>query len=443
LNRHLAAWCAALMVGAAVPAAACSPPPRLEASGFFRDAVAALPKNARGVMFAPPRGGAVQARDFALTSDRDARPLAVRIRALDAYEVRLEPVQGFQPGARYTFRYLPAHGQWQFPDAMQVAIDDRVVSTKGHYALAPAPRAKRRMIVIPGGAACVQPVIAAVQDFTYTVPPALMPYAASLAYGARADRLPIEAVGVAYPVWPSGPHVYSALMGRAVTSAWYDSRNDAVVAPCSERVSRVRLSGVVRFPEVDEQVHTVRQHVLDMNRHVDGACNPLDALVGTLAERPFEPALRAVCHAQAVGAFSMEGRPLRAVTPDEWAFQLGFFYEESPTCNLVGLAHVLKSGQFSADPVALGIFGSALKEGLRGAQPEQWDAAVHALDYLVGQLPPATQAATARRLLAPARPLLVEALAGKRPQRPKELARLIAWGSEPVRSRTPSESGAK
>ncbi len=422
--------CLALTGGAAAPAAACSPPPQRDAAGFFRDAVRSLPKNARGVMFAAPPGKTVRAGDFALTSDRAAHPLAVRVRALPAHEVRLEPVQGFQPGVRYTFRYLPAHGNWQFPDAMQVAIDDRVVTTTGQYALVLVPRAKRRMIVIPGGAACRQTVTAAVQEFTYSVPAALVPYAAGLDYAARADRVPIEAMGAALPVWTAGPQVYSALMAGEPTGAWYDRHNDAVVAPCNARVPLIRLRGVVRFPEVDSQVHPVRQQVIDLSRHVDGVCSPLEALVATLAERPFEPALRAVCGMQIAGAFSMPGGPLRAVTPDEWAFQLGFFYDHSPTCNLVGLAHVLQTGQFSADPAALDALGASLKQGLGYARPAEWDAAVHALHFLVFQLPPATQAATARRLLAPARPLLVAALAARHPQRPDDLARLIAWGGE-------------
>ena len=103
------------------------------------------------------------------------------------------------------------------------------------------------------------------------------------------------------------------------------------------------------------------------------------------------------------------------------------------------LAPYAASLDYGADVVTLPVraarvtfsIGAALKQGLGHARPAEWDEAVHALHYLVRQLPTATQAATAQCLLAPSRPLLVRALAVQGPGRPDDLARLIAL-SAPV-----------
>ena len=76
-----------------------------------------------------------------MTSDRDTRPLAVRVRALHAYEVRPEPVQGFQPGACLCQLQKVAKGVtmklFSGGDAMSVALklsDELVEMAKPHAA---------------------------------------------------------------------------------------------------------------------------------------------------------------------------------------------------------------------------------------------------------------------------------------------------------------------
>jgi hypothetical protein len=63
---------------------------------------------------------------------------------------------------------------------------------------------------------------------------------------------------------------------------------------------------------------------------------------------------------------------------------------------------------------------------MAGALPTDRDEALHALAYLVDQLPPAQRAMVARRLLGPSRPLLVELQSDPQAARPDELARLAA-----------------
>lgn len=409
---------------AAVPVWACSPPLRRDVAGFERHDVGTLPRNARGVMFIPVSGKPAS-RDFVLKSDRDASPMAVRIRSMGGTAVRVEPVHGFQAGARYTFRYVVPHGNWFYPDTMTVAIDARTVDTGGKYALVLAPRPVRRVVVIPGSSACVEPIPAVVQEFTHTVPAALLPYAASLAYdvqvtGSAGRPGPVPRWGLAEPA------VYSALVQLSgMENPVYDTYEDALIAQCGRRMPPIVLRGRVRFPEVDDRDHVTPSRTVELARAAT-VCDELDALLQTVAQRPFEQALRAVCGSQIAG-FSVTGKQsLSALTPGDWAFQLEFFVDTmSPTCNLVGLAYVMHTGQFSTTPAALNSLATALRQGLPIAGPEQRDAALHALSYLVEQLPPATRAATARHLLAPSQALLVKALGEQKPVRPDEITRLI------------------
>ncbi|QNB00475.1 hypothetical protein [Massilia sp. Se16.2.3] len=384
-----------------LPGWACMPPTQGESAGFVRPDLGRLPKNALGVMFNPP-GDRVSARDFQVSSAQDKRLLAVRVREFgkNIAWVRLELAGGFQPGASYTFRYLPRHGDWEYPDRMSVAIDDAIVSTDGPYALALEPRPRHRAIRVPTSSGeCFAPSAAMVREFAHTVPPALAPYADALHYE---DYLaPVAGRGPAAASlsdgWRSMPTLYErfrySLGGEA--SKHYSMRNNAVVVACGVRAPLMRLSSSVTFPELDFREHRLPAVDIDMNRDVAGQCSQLDALLASLDPRAPETGLRELCRnylfvMYPMSDLGMRGTQRAAFELDEWKRALSFFRGMSPTCTLTGLAHLWHTGRYRTDPPALHQLGTALGEGIGGADAPTAEAAIHALGYLVDQLPPRT-----------------------------------------------------
>jgi hypothetical protein len=406
---------------------------RSEASGFARAGIGHLPKNARGVMFYPA-SRAPRPADFHVTSAEDKRPLSLRVHAFKgAGWVRLEPVHGFQPGARYRFRYLPRHGAWTYPDEMTVAIDDEVVTSEGDYAIELASAPAYKVVLVPtSSGSCVEPSPAVVQAFTYRIPPSLQRYRDALDYSAN-----IAAVSRAgapakprpfVPSWTETPTLYERENGSLGLgfSKQYTTRDNAVVAACGTRWPRLRLTGAVSFPELDTLDHRTPATEFDINRNIEGRCDPLESLVRTVDWRSPEPSLRELCHANIAGSFAMGGLPLRDVDRAEWARELSFFTSMSATCNLVGLTYLWHTGQYSTQPDVVREIGAALATGLRSAEPADRDAAVHALAYLTDHLPREKRSAMSRQLLAPVQAALVQMSSAPHPARPEELAKLIA-----------------
>ena len=431
---------ALLLSASFVQAWACTPPRQRAWSGFARAGIAHLPGNARGVVFFPA-ARTPRPADFRVTSDEDKRPLSVRVQAFKgARWVRLEPVHGFQPGARYRFRYVPRHGDWEYPDEMTVAIDDAAVTLEGDYTLELAAGPAIQVVLVPRpSGACVEPSTSVVQPFTYRIPPALLPYRDALAYVASMASVPRPGAQVKSApfllAWEEAPVLYETedgSLGRGYSKR-YTARDNAVVAACGTRWPRMRLTGYVSFPELDPVAHRTPTVEFDLNQGIDGGCDPLEALLRSVDWRAPEPSLRELCHMSAAGSFSMAGLPLRDVDPMEWAFHLSFFTHMSTTCNLVALAHLWHTEQAIPQPDMLRGIGTAIETGWRDAAPADRDAAVHALAYLTDQLPQATREAAARQLLAPLRAALERALAEPHPGRPDELAKLIQLaGGEPL-----------
>lgn len=432
MGMQVIRYCAAMLAWAtSVPVLACSPPPHLAQAGFSRHEVGHLPKNARGVIFTPedsvPGPG-----DFRVDSTQDRRPLALRVHPLPSRGmVRLELAQGFQPGAQYAFRYLPAHGRWRYPDVMRVTIDDTAVSTGGSYAIEPAPRPAHRVVLVPSSSgSCVAPAPAVVQAFTYAVPSSLARYRDAVDYEASVTmrlRSATSRPPSADPWWPGTPALYDTRdfsLGMGLAKA-YTARKNAVIAACGRRWPNVRLSGAVSFPEVDDLVHRTPAVEIDLNRNVDGQCGELEALLQTVDRQAPEPVLREVCRSYIDMPFALGERALRKVELDQWQRNLELFNAMSSTCNLVALAHLWHTRQLDTSPHTLARLGTALQSGLQHATPEQRDAAVHALAYLVEQLPNDTRSDTARQLLAPAQPALVDALTAPKATRLDELADLL------------------
>jgi hypothetical protein len=416
---------ALLVLAVSFPAWGCSPPPRNEYSGFDRHEVGRLPKNARGVMFRLSTG-APKPSDFRVESSEDKRPLTLRVHAFKGGGwYRLEPVGGFQPSAHYRFRYLPAHGKdWRYPDQMSVAIDDAVVSTKGRYAIKAAPQPVYRVVTVPSAeGSCVVPSLAIVQTFTYALPSALARYGDALDYDAR---LTIGGQGVAEwwsaIDWRPTPVVYEAgafSFGLGY-SRTFTKRRNAVVAACGRRWQGLRLHGAVRFPEVDE--HVYRTAPVDLNANADGQCAPLEALLQTIDPAAPEPVLQDLCRIP----FSGEKRPLRSITLDEWKRSLEFPYGMSPTCDLVAIGYLWRTGQLGTDRQTLSALGTILTNGLNWSEPRHKDELLHALTYAIDQLPPSKRIVAAKQLLAPMQPVLVDMLAKPHPMRQDDLARLLA-----------------
>ena len=418
---------------------ACSPPePALDA-GFYRDNVSQLPRNARGVMFLPP-STKPKASDFKLTSPDDKRPLALRLHSLGkSGQIRLEPVGGFAPKARYTFQYLPAHERWRYPDRMSVTIDDKVVDTAGAYAIELAPQPEIRMIVVPGSPACIEPAVALAQPFSYRIPAALLPYRAALKYGTDVapERSPNSNKAMpGLAGWPFQPTSYYStifLPHREIIDDYYSGADDVIVAACDQPRLRGKLTGSVAFPELDDKAYRAAPVTIDLSKKVVGKCRPLDALTRTMQVYGAEKALGAVCDR----TYGFDPNPSNsAASTDRWERALEMLYDLSPTCTLVSLEHAISRRQYAPDRNAMGRMGAALAEGLRVARVS-WLAehkpaesepvflqTVDGLDYLMRGLPAPLRPNTSA-MLSPLLPELTVRLAEQKPYRPDAVAALI------------------
>lgn len=412
------------------PVWACMPMKQADESGFVRSNVTHLPMNARGVIFMLMKG-APRAKDFKVTSAEDTRRLTVRVRAFEGSPwVRVEPVSGFQADARYKFRYLGKHGDWTNPDEMIVTIDRVEASSSGNYALSLAARPAYKVIVVPtSSGSCVEPSPAAVQEFTYTLPPSMERYRGSLEYGADVvhaskARFRILALSDIPSLYDNG----SYSLGRGF-SKQYDTRNNAVVASCGARRRLVHLDGFVRFPELDMTVHRTPRVEVDLNRNMEGSCDQLEALLHTVNRQVPESSLRELCHGGIASTFTMAKQPLRAVPIEEWELELSNLYRMAPTCNLVALAYLWHNSQYDATPETLRRIGEALRAGLHDAGQVETDAALHALAYVVEEFPRNARHTMAHHLLTPIQPALVNALAEPHQKRAGEIAWLIKLGS--------------
>lgn len=420
-----------LAVAVAVPALACSPAPQYEPSGFPRAEVSRLPKNALGVMFV---GKSVPlASEFRVESAEDKRPHQLRIRTLKGVDwVRVELVHGFQPGARYRFRYLPAHGEWAWPDQVTVSIDDAKVDTAGSYAIVPAAQPIHRIVHVPGSAMCVEPLPVVAQEFTYALPASLGAYRETLAYLVERPVVPLKTKDFRRPSmigWPTGPDIYHTPQtgfGRRGHAKEYTAYRNAVVAPCGNSWSRVRLRAGIAFPELDDKVHRPAPVEINLARPVEGGCGDLEVLLQTMHGRFAEKELNLVCGAHYPGGTDyMTDRQFAALTAAQWDLHLTQFNGISATCHMMGLSRAWEVSQRGPDAATAGALGNSMQHAFKRHDPPVRDEALHSLHWLLARLPEAERTRVAPHLLAPLLPVLVATLAEPRPKRPDELARLL------------------
>ncbi|PWF41893.1 hypothetical protein C7C56_023825 [Massilia glaciei] len=380
--------------------------------------------------------GRPMAGNFRVESAEDIRPLQIRIRGSRGL-VRVELVNGFQPGARYHFRYLPAHGVWQHPDHLTVAIDNGVVHTAGEYAIKLAPRPIYKVSSVPtSSGSCFEPSPAVVQEFTYAIPAQLANYREFLSYAV--DDFTVLRPKPPKPPkfnfiagWPYEPELYDS--GWAPGSASrvdpeYSAQRNAVRAACGNRLTRVRMSGMVGFPEVDDKFYRTAAVQFDMRANVEGGCGELEALLRTMRNRPPERVLRQVCGTVLGSDFKYGGIGLADVGMVQWTLALSFLYQMSPTCNIVALAHLWQAEQNVPDAEALKALAAALQPAFERADPALRNQTAHALAYLAAELPESSRRRVAPPLLTPLIGALIEDLESSHPNRPDELARLILWG---------------
>lgn len=377
-----------------------------------------------------------RSEDFQVLSVEDKRALKLRIRTFKNLGwVRLELADGFQPGASYQFRYLPAHDTWSYPDKADVKIDEVSIRTEGQYAIELAPRPAHRIITVPTTAgSCTEPTKALVQEFSYALPNALVKYRDALAYWVDppsfTPRSSRKRKTVLYE-WSDSPQVYNndgRILGQPYLPEYSSSKN-AVVTTCPARWSQISLRGSVAFPEVDERVYRTDVVKFDMNKNAAGQCSNLEALLQTMENQNPEKVLRQVCGHYLGGGFFFEGKSLASSTIEEWEFQLSFLYGIAPACNLAALGHLWGKGQLPANADVAARLGAALRTGMERTQPSVRDDAVHALFYLVRQIPKKIQPQTVPHLLAPIQPVLVDAMTETSPSGLDELARLIIWST--------------
>lgn len=428
LLKHLLALggCAALL-----PALACTTMREVDQSGFPRHQVTRLPENAVGVMFYSTKG-TPKARDFRVESAQDKRPLKVRIRAGHGW-VRVELVGGFQAGASYQFRYLRAHDKWRYPDAVTVAIEHGAVGTAGIYAVDLAPQPIYRVVTVPSSAgACVESVPAVVREFTYSIPSQLASYGDALEYWAdRFTVLPIrprkpQLLEVGRILEPElDDHDYRDPLPYAI--AQYTNRHNAVRAACGTRHTRLSLAGAVSFPEVDDRVYRTAAVEFDIEGNVDDGCDELQALLQGMRLGTPEVVLRQYCGMELGFEFTMEGKALAELDPSQWERALSFFFGMSPTCDMLALAQLWRGQRALPDAATVARFGAALRQGFKHNDPALRDQALHALAYLMAQMPDETRAEIAPGLLAPLLPVFIDELEESRYKYPAELARLMVW----------------
>lgn len=426
---------ASLMLAAASPGNACSPPARVDEAGFVRTHVGHLPRNAKGLVFLPP-SGMPRAADFSVEVAGDSQALKLRVRRIgNSPWVRVEPVNGFRPGARYQFRYLPAHRPWRHPDTQAVTIDALAVDTAGRYAIEPAPRALHRVVTVPTSmGSCTKPAPVLLHAFSHAVPAGLTAYRDALEYevhelaveGSRIERMDPLALE-----W--GPQSRPSLLGWM---SWPDrvrhGPRDAVIAPCGNRWNRVRMRSSVAFPELDDRRHATREVVLDFSRGAGGECGELEALVQTMHAGSPEAVLREACRLSLGWEFSAGEISLAGIPVEHWERSLSFPYiEMGPTCDLVALAYLWRSSAREPAPADVDKIAAALQAGFAISDAARRERIVHALAYLLGQLPDRYRRTMAPRLAQPLLPLLVEEFGAPRPRRPDRLAQLIAAAGRP------------
>jgi len=435
---------ASATLAVALPGQACTPPPLSVEAGFARAHVQHLPRNAKGVVFLP-LSGIPRASDFRLESVDDGRSVALRIRRIeDTPWVRIEPIGGFEPGVRYLFRYLPAHPRWRHADAQAVTIDDATVDSAGRYALALAPQTVNRVVTVPAGASCTKPIPVVLQEFAYAIPPALQRYQDALHYDvsflgattstlARKDPMAIA--------WTSGDN--PALLSWLSWNTPYPRKpRDAVIAPCANQWRRVPMRARISFPELDDRRHLTREVSMDLRRAAAGECGPLEAILQSMQAGSPDTVLRQACRLSlGFGVFGKPGRPADIPVED---FERSLEYpitEMTPTCEMIVLAQLWRGAARKPDQAFVNRVGAALQRGFAWVDGEKREQTVHALVYLLDQLPGRFHHGMARRLVRPMLPLLVDELAAARPRRPGELARLIAAAGPlpaPLRARLAS-----
>lgn len=418
----------ALPLVAALPGQACTPRPFAVQAGFVRAHVERLPMNARGVVFLPP-SGMPRVADFRLESPGNGRPLDVRVRRIgDGPWVRIEPVAGFEPGSRYLFRYLPAHPTWRHADTQAVSIDAIAADTSGSYAIDPAPQAVNRIVTVPADASCTKPVPVVVQEFGYRIPSALHPYRNALHYdvpqlgdvsAATVRKYPIAIAWVA----KDPPAVASWLS--------YDTPNprmarDAVIAACGNRWRRVGIRASISFPELEDRRHVTPEATLDLSRGAGGECEALGNLLDTLRAGAPETVMREACRLSLGYDFAKGKLGLANIPVEDLERNLEYpVTEMTPTCELVALAQRWRGAHRKPAPEFVNRIGTSLQRGFAWVDAEKRAQTVHALAYLLDQLPERFRDGTAPRLVRPILPLLVDELTSTHPRRPGELARLI------------------
>lgn len=410
-------------------AMACSPPPMTSDAGFYRSYATRLPKNAQGVMFFSP-AGVPRASQFQLSSDSDKRTLSLRVRSIaNSQLVRLEPIGGFKPGARYHFRYRSKHGAWSYPDTLSVSIDNASVDTVGHYALDLAPRLVQRIVHVPTSqGTCTKPVPVVVQAFSHRVPAALEAYrdvldyytvSSNVASGRQSQKEPITVEWNAH----SEPVIETQMSFPRIGQA-----NDAVIAPCYNRWKRVRLRSAVAFPELDDQVRSIGEVELDLSRAMPGECGELESLIQSLNAGTPDRVMREACGPSLDGRYRFGQLGLADFTIDDWERSLSFAFDMSPTCNLVALSQLWKTAHGSPAPAFVDRIAAALRQGFAGSDAGLRSQTVHGLAYLLLQLPERQRQDVGPRLVGPSLPILVEELGQPRPNRANEVAALIISG---------------
>jgi hypothetical protein len=218
----------------------------MELAGFVHASLKHLPANAHGALLLAPRGFLeVRESDFILTSNNV--PLDVKITPLTGTDlIRIEPKNGFRPGAHYMLRYTGDTKYWTYPSAIDFVIDRTAIGAP-NYGIALEGTPQRRLLTMGDGrGSCFsnQPVIA--QDFRYQLPAALQPYREAVIYASE-----MSTKG-AY-----SPRRFSPLVCAvpAYGSTAYGDECDLVQVDCTTP-STMRIRGRVGFLEVEDTLQT-------------------------------------------------------------------------------------------------------------------------------------------------------------------------------------------
>ncbi|HEY0060477.1 MAG TPA: hypothetical protein VGC21_00060 [Telluria sp.] len=231
----------------------------------------------------------------ALSRQIEAGGLAVLLKAGTLREItaeratalrlmRVGPVGGFQPGHRYTIRYLDdGVARWAYPREVQHTIDPQPVSTgaAGYGLVADGAPLRRLLELVDYGGSCSSAQPAIVQDFHYVLPATHARYRDAMLYfsASRVARRPASVPRGA--PWPPR-YVQSLCGGPTFGLSARPGGEDLIHTSCDAPSGSASVSGAAGLLEVEDRVWPAGVLQVDFGV-APGSCRGYDMFSAALA----------------------------------------------------------------------------------------------------------------------------------------------------------------